>query len=179
MDLGRSRGSAARRVLWAADVLVCLVWAGSVWVAVHVEAGPAVRTTALFVHLGALVLGLGSVLTIDYYGLLWLRGKRTLCQVLDFAAPLHVLVWAGLAGLVLSGVVLGPDPAVALTRVKLALVLLIAINGVHAQALHRTLEKRGGEAATRQLLVRGGISAALSQVGWWGAVGIGFLNSQS
>ncbi|MBT2369138.1 hypothetical protein J7E88_28435 [Streptomyces sp. ISL-10] len=179
MSLGRSRGSVPRRLLWPADVLVFLVWAASVWVATRVEAGPGLRTAALFVHLGALVLGMGSVLTIDYYGLLWLCGKRTLSQVLDFAAPLHLLVWTGLAGMVLSGVVLGPDPAAALIRVKLALVLLIAINGVHAQALHRTLQEQGDEGATRRLLVRLGISAVLSQLGWWGAVGIGFLNSQS
>lgn len=173
--------SGRRRHGWTlvvVDVLICLTWAGSVWAALHVEADPAVRTVALFVHLGALVIGLGSVLTIDYYGTLWLLGRRSLPQALEFAGPLHVPVWAGLAGLVLSGTVLDPDLRAPLTRVKLVLVLLIALNGVHAQALHRTLVDRTGSRPPPRLLVRGVISAILSQLGWWGAVTIGFLNSQ-
>ncbi|WP_228473285.1 hypothetical protein [Streptomyces cyaneochromogenes] len=58
------------------------------------------------------------------------------------------------------------------------LVLLIALNGVHAQALHRTLVDRAGSRPPRRLLVRGVISAVLSQLGWWGALTIGFLNSR-
>ncbi|MFF3326764.1 hypothetical protein [Streptomyces sp. NPDC002889] len=179
MNPGRSSRTPHGWTLLVADVLVCLAWAGSVWAALHVEAGPAVRTVALFAHLGALVVGLGSVLTIDYYGMLWLLGRRSLRHALEFAGPLHVPVWAGLAGLVLSGIILDPDPRALLTRVKLALVLLIALNGVHAHALHRTLVGHENGCPPRRLLVRAVISAALSQLGWWGAVTIGFLNSQS
>ncbi|WP_031488195.1 hypothetical protein, partial [Streptomyces bicolor] len=100
-------------------------------------------------------------------------------QALEFAGPLHVPVWAGLAGLVLSGTVLDPDPRAPLTRVKLVLVLLIALNGVHAQALHRTLVDQAGSRPPQRLLVHGALSAVLSQLGWWGALTIGFLNSQS
>ncbi|MFE9773602.1 hypothetical protein ACFYOV_18415 [Streptomyces sp. NPDC005931] len=179
MKPGRSLGALHGWTLVVADVLICLAWAGSVWAALHVEVGPAVRTVALFVHLGALVVGLGSVLTIDYYGALWLLGRRSLRQALEFAGPLHVPVWAGLAGLVLSGITLDPDPRAPLTRVKLVLVLAIALNGVHAQVVHRSLADQGGTWPPRRLLVRGVISAVLSQLGWWGAVTIGFLNSQS
>lgn len=179
MNPGRARGPVNGWTLIVADVLICLAWAGSVWAALHVEAGPAGRTVALFVHLGALVIGLGAVLTIEYYGALWLLGRQSLRPALEFAAPLHVPVWVGLAGLVLSGITLDPDPHVALTRVKLALVLLIALNGVHAQALHRTLADQSGAWPPRRLLMRGVISAVLSQLGWWGAMTIGFLNSQS
>ncbi|MFF7892520.1 hypothetical protein ACFZDI_11555 [Streptomyces sp. NPDC007907] len=178
MNPGRPRRPPHSRTLIVADLLICLAWAGSVGAASQVEAGPAVRTVALFLHLGALVLGLGSVLTIDYYGMLWLLGRRSLRQSLEFADPLHVPVWTGLAGLVLSGIVLDPDPRAPLTRVKLVLVLLIALNGVHAQALHRTLGGHVG-AWPRRLLVRGVVSAVVSQLGWWGAVTIGFLNSRS
>ncbi|MFE0252393.1 hypothetical protein [Streptomyces sp. NPDC059010] len=178
MHPGPSRSRRQGWTLVGADVLICLAWAGSVWAALHVEADPVVRTVALFVHLGALVIGLGSVLTIDYYGTLWLLGRRSLRQALEFAGPLHVPVWVGLAGLVLSGTALDPDPRAPLTRVKLVLVLLIALNGVHAQALHRTLVDRAGSRPPRRLLVRGVISAVLSQLGWWGALTIGFVNSQ-
>ncbi|WAZ25655.1 hypothetical protein STRCI_007165 [Streptomyces cinnabarinus] len=165
--------------LIGADVLICLAWAGSVWAALHLEPGPGIRTVALFAHLGALVIGLGAVLTIDYYGTLWLLGRRSLHQVLEFAGPLHVPVWAGLAGLVLSGAALDPDPRVPLTQVKLVLVLLIALNGVHAQVLHRTMVDQAGTRPSRRLLGRAVISAVVSQLGWWGALTIGFLNSQS
>ncbi|QKV97439.1 hypothetical protein HUT19_06385 [Streptomyces sp. NA02950] len=158
---------------------MCLGWAGSVWVASHVEADPVLHTAALFAHLGALVLGMGAVLTVDYYGLLWILGRRTLRQVLDFMGPLHVPIWTGLTGLVLSGVMLHPDPAAPLTRIKLVLVLVIALNGVHAGNLHRGLAERDERPPARRLLIRGGISAVVSQLGWWGALGIGFVNSQS
>ncbi|MER6615705.1 hypothetical protein [Streptomyces xantholiticus] len=179
MSRGLFRGPVPCWAIGVADVLVCVVWGASVWVALHLEAGPALRAVALFVHLAALVLGLGTVQTIDYYGVLWLLGRRSLRQVLDFTGPLHVLVWTGLAGMVTSGAVLGPDLAPAATRVKLGLVLLIALNGVHAHALHRSLAEQAGGQVDRRLLVRGSISVVVSQVGWWGAVGIGFLNSQS
>lgn len=175
----RFRGPASRRRAGAAGALVCLVWAVGVWVALHLDAGPALRAVALFVHLAALILGLGTVQTIDYYGLLWLLGRRTLRQVLDFTGPLHVLVWSGLTGMVISGAVLGPDLALAATRVKLGLVLLVALNGVHAHALHRSLARQAGGPLDRRLLVRGAMSAVVSQAGWWGAVAIGFLNGQS
>ncbi|MGW1958060.1 hypothetical protein ACWCPI_35855 [Streptomyces sp. NPDC001920] len=179
MSPGPSGGRRHGWTLLGADALVCLAWAGGVGAALHVEAGPAVRTVALFVHLGALIIGLGSVLTIDYYGTLWLLGRRSLRQALEFAGPLHVPVWAGLAGLVLSGTALDPDPRAPLTRLKLVLVLLVALNGVHAQALHRTLLDQPAARPPRRLLVRAVIASVLSQLGWWGAVTIGFLNSRA
>ncbi|MGW0700187.1 hypothetical protein ACWD0A_12910 [Streptomyces sp. NPDC002867] len=179
MSLDLFRGPVPGWMIGVADALVCLVWAASVWAALYLEAGPTLRAVALFVHLAALILGLGTVQTIDYYGLLWLLGRRSLREVLDFTRPLHVLVWSGLTGMVISGAFLDPDPALAATRVKLGLVLLIALNGVHAHALHRSLAEQAGGQVANRLLVRGAISVVVSQVGWWGAVGIGFLNSQS
>ncbi|KAB1140052.1 hypothetical protein F7R91_37505 [Streptomyces luteolifulvus] len=172
------RGPVRGWMTGAADALVCLVWAAGVWVALHLQAAPALRAVALFVHLAALILGLGAVQAIDYYGLLWLLGRRSLRQVLDFTGPLHVLVWSGLAGMVISGAVLGLDPASAATRVKLGLVLLVALNGVHAYALHRSLAGQTGGQLDKRLLVRAAISVVVSQAGWWGAAAIGFLNSQ-
>ncbi|KUJ68059.1 hypothetical protein ACZ90_22730 [Streptomyces albus subsp. albus] len=153
-------------------------WAASLWVATHLHADPTLRTTALLVHLAALVLGLGAVLTIDYYGLLWLLGRRSLRQVLDFTSPLHTPVWAGLAVLTLSGTFLHPDPGAPLTRIKLVLVLLVALNGIQARALHGRLTALDGRAGPRRLLVRGALSVLVSQLAWWGAMVIGFLNSR-
>ncbi|MBP0450138.1 hypothetical protein J5Y04_11320 [Kitasatospora sp. RG8] len=162
----------------AAAAAVCLLWAASAWTAGHLHADPALHTVALFLHLVALVVGLGAVLAIDYYGLLWLLGRRTLRQVVDFTTPLHVPVWGGLAGLVLSGVMLEPDLSSGLTQVKLGLVLLIALNGVYASTLHRRLTAYGDRRPPAPLLTRGAASALVSQAGWWGAVLIGFYNTR-
>ncbi|WP_327327536.1 hypothetical protein OG735_37160 [Streptomyces sp. NBC_01210] len=142
------------------------------------RADATLHTAALFAHLACLVLGFGAVLAIDYYGALWLMGRKTLREVLDFTAPLHTLVWAGLFGLLLSGAFLHPDITSPLTCVKLGLVLILSLNGVQAGALHRRLRTLGGRPDGRSLLVRGAATAFASQATWWGAVVIGFLNSQ-
>ncbi|MEU9143740.1 hypothetical protein [Streptomyces sp. NPDC048349] len=161
-----------------ASLAVCLGWAATTWIALHLRADVTLHTAALFVHLASLVLGFGAVLAIDYYGVLWLTGRKTLGEVLDFTAPLHVPVWAGLGGLLFSGAFLHPDLGSPLTCVKLGLVLLLSLNGVQASALHRRLAAVGGGPVRRSLLVRGAVTASVSQAAWWGAVAIGFLNSR-
>ncbi|MEU9305652.1 hypothetical protein [Streptomyces sp. NPDC048269] len=161
-----------------ASLAVCAGWGASTWVALHLRADAALHTVALFVHLASLVIGFGAVLVIDYYGVLWLSGRKSLSAVVEYTAPLHLPVWAGLAGLIASGAFLHPDLSSPLTCVKLGLVLLLALNGVQAGVLHRRLEALDGRPATRTLLVRGAATAAVSQAAWWGAVAIGFLNSR-
>ncbi|MFD7256438.1 hypothetical protein [Streptomyces sp. NPDC059874] len=162
----------------AASVAVCAAWAVTTWVALHLRADATLHTVALFVHLASLVLGFGAVLAIDYFGALWLAGRKSLREVVDATAPLHLPVWAGLGGLVLSGAFLHPDLSSPLTCVKLCLVLLLSLNGVQASVLHRRLAALDGRPATRALLLRGALTGTVSQVAWWGAVAIGFLNSQ-
>ncbi|AEH07984.1 MULTISPECIES: hypothetical protein [Protofrankia] len=160
----------------AIGMMIILGWVAAVWTATRLTADPALHAAALFVHFAALVAGLGAVLAIDFFGLLWLSGRCGFPDVIRVASGLHVLIWAGLAGLVLSGVLLQPDLSAPLTRVKIGLVLLIALNGLHIQAVQHRL--RLAAAASRALLVRSMISNLLSQAGWWGAMGIGYLNSQ-
>ncbi|MFB7473873.1 hypothetical protein [Kitasatospora sp. NPDC056184] len=161
-----------------AAAAVCLLWAASAWTAGHLHTGPALHTVALFGHLAALVVGFGAVLAIDYYGLLWALGRRPLREVVDFTAPLHLPVWGGLLGLTLSGVLLEPHLDAGLTQLKLVLVLVIALNGVYAGTLHRRLTAYGEHRPPAGLLVRGAASALVSQTAWWGAVLIGFYNTQ-
>ncbi|MEV6552862.1 hypothetical protein AB0M57_29765 [Streptomyces sp. NPDC051597] len=161
----------------AASLAVCAGWAATIWIAQHLKADATLHTAALFTHLACLVLGFGAVLAIDYYGALWLTGRKTLREVLDFTAPLHTPVWLGLAGLLFSGAFLKPDLTSPLTCVKLVLVLVLALNGIQASALHRRLAATSGE-PSRPLLIRSTMTAAVSQGAWWGAVTIGFLNSQ-
>ncbi|MFG2982098.1 hypothetical protein ACGFYQ_12705 [Streptomyces sp. NPDC048258] len=167
---------------WCAPAMASLAvsagWGASIWVALHLRADAALHTVALFVHLASLVIGFGAVLVIDYYGVLWLSGRKSLRDVVEYAAPLHLPVWAGLAGLIASGAFLHPDLSSPLTCVKLGLVLLLALNGVQAGVLHRRLAALDGRPATRALLMRGAATATVSQAAWWGAVAIGFLNSR-
>ncbi|MFF8774614.1 hypothetical protein [Kitasatospora sp. NPDC015120] len=172
-DDARRRGRVA-----AAAAAVCLLWAASAWTAGHLHTDPALHTVALFGHLAALVAGFGAVLAIDYYGLLWLLGRRSLREVVHFTSPLHVPVWGGLLGLTLTGVLLEPHLDAGLTQLKLVLVLVIALNGVYAGTLHRRLAAYGERRPPAPLLARGAASALVSQAGWWGAVLIGFYNTQ-
>lgn len=95
----------------AGALLICLGWTACVWISTHLRADPALHTAALFVHLASLVLGFGAVLVADYYGLLWLTGRCELGEAVGCAARLHTPIWAGLAGLVASGIMLHPDLA--------------------------------------------------------------------
>ncbi|MFF7890190.1 hypothetical protein ACH40F_58125 [Streptomyces sp. NPDC020794] len=161
----------------ASAVTACLALSACAWVSLHLHADPALHTAALFVHLASLILGFGAVLVADYYALLWMSGRCTLRETLDSTARLHVPIWSGLVGLVVSGAMLHPDLASNLTRTKLALVLILTLNGLQAGLLNKRMH---GEATllARRTLIWGAATALISQVCWWGAVVIGFTNSQ-
>jgi hypothetical protein len=163
--------------LWGTGGLTCAVWAAAVWTSAHVHADHTLHKAALFVHLACLVLGFGAVLALDWWGLHWLLGRRTLADVVRLAEGLHLLIWVGLAGLTLSGMLLNPDLSSPLTRIKLGLVLLIALNGLQAHALQWRLDANLENPPNRRLLVRSAASAGISQACWWGCMVIGFLNS--
>ncbi len=162
-----------------AALAICAAWAASVWISFHLQADAALHTVALFVHLASLVLGFGAVLVADYYGLLWITGRCSLRDALGSAGRLHLPIWAGLAGLVASGTMLHPDPSSTLTCVKLVLVLLLSLNGLQAGLLNQRMAAHTAAAPGPRLLAWGGATALVSQVCWWGAVIIGFLNTQS
>ena len=144
---------------------------------VPVPAG--LHSLVLLVHLASLAVGLGAVLAIDWHGLLWLLRRIDLTELLTVTSRLTTPVWAGLSGLVASGVLLSPDVDAPLTRLKLVLVVLVTLNGLQAGAVHEAL-LRAGATADRlplRLLTRGLAVGAVSQVGWWGATTIGMLNT--
>lgn len=114
------------------------------------------------------------MLTVDWVALLWVAGRCDLSHVLRQASMVHVPVWGGFIGLVLSGVLLEPDVASRVTQFKLALVLLIGWNGLLAMWLHTRLSQD----QHRFRLGISMLSVSISQVGWWGAMAIGFLNAR-
>ena len=165
-------------LLVAAAGAVVAVWGAVLWLSLHVEADATLMSVALFAHLTALVAGFGAVLVVDWVGLLWVLGKRRLVDVVNLAHTCHVVIWLGLALLTLSGALLNPDLTALRTQVKLAVVLLLALNGVQAVALQKRLATVAGP-PPRGLLLWSTGSAAISQVGWWTATLIGFLTHQS
>lgn len=158
----------------ATGVALTGLGAAALWTAGHVGPDAALRTAALFVHLASLVVGFGAVLTVDWVALLWLVRRCELRDVLRQARHVHVPIWTGYAGLVISGVMLEPDLTNPITRAKLAAVLLIGWNGLLATWLHARLT----EDPSRFHLGASTLTASLSQVGWWGAMLIGFVTAR-
>lgn len=168
--------------LWALAALAILcaaALAAACWVAGHLHADPPLQMAARFLHLVALVVGLGSVLAVDWFALLWMLGRRPLPDVLRTACTLQTPIWLGLAGLVITGLFLRPDLSAPLTLLKLGLVLTITLNGLYAHWLGQRLTRCGNAPVPRALRIQSGTAATVSQLGWWGASLIGFLNSQS
>ena len=162
---------------WGVAALVCVGWSTAVWTAGHVSTDPVLEKVALFAHLACLVVGFGAVLALDWWGLQWLLGRRTLPEVASLSGGTHQPVWIGLGGLVLSGVLLSPDLDAPLTQLKLVLVLVVALNGVQAHDLQRRLESL--REFPRAILARCLLTAGVSQAGWWGCMLIGFVNSRA
>jgi hypothetical protein len=136
------------------------------------------QLVALFIHLISLVVGFGSVLAVDWYGLLSFSRRVTIGDVLLTAERLIPLTWLGLAGLAASGVLLKPDLSSWLVVVKLCCVLGVGIVGVLALATSRLIERQM-PTPTRSLIHRGMVLAGLSQSFWWTAVLIGFITNES
>ncbi|MEU9176138.1 hypothetical protein AB0C90_04615 [Streptomyces sp. NPDC048550] len=160
----------------AAGLVAMMVLTAGLWFSLHVRTDETLHTAVLFVHLASLVLGFGAVLAADYHGLLWATGRCSLTEVISATSRLHVPIWAGLGGLVVSGLMLHPDLHSLLTQAKIALVGLLTLNGLQAGLLGRRLAEATGPVG-RGLTAWGGATALLSQVCWWGAVAIGFLNT--
>jgi hypothetical protein len=144
---------------------------------------PALHFVALFVHLVSLAVGFGAVVVVDVYGLLWCLGRRASGDVLALATMANALIVVGVIGLLVSGTVLNPDLSSPLIRLKLALVLVILVNGVNAHRFTHRLRALpasvAGDAIPWQYVRRAAVVVSISQVAWWGAMAIGFLRTAS
>lgn len=135
---------------------------------------------ALFLHLVSLVFGFGSVLVIDVMGILWVARKISLPFFLRVANVTQLLIWAGWSGLVLSGVALLTLKGFVdnLTLIKLFFVAMIGVNGIFLHYVKRGFERLRGSHPDLPPLYRfrTAFTAAISQIGWWGALLIGFVH---
>lgn len=158
----------------AAAIGATALLGAAIWLSTLVHASPALHDIALFAHLGFLILGFGAVLVADYFFALWILGRTTLTDAVTSTSRLHPLIWSGLVGLVISGALLRPNLTSGLTILKLGLVATLTLNGMQAMALGRRMSAFDEVPPTR-LLVWGGLTSAVSQICWWGAIVIGFL----
>ena len=167
-----------------APLIIGLVTVATVLLSVglsrHIRTDGAVRKAAVFVHLMALVVGFGATFAIDAYGLLWLLGRRTAVELRRMVAAVHLLVWAGVYGLTVSGALLAPALERTRTQIKLVLVVIAVVNGAWSLTFLPDLPAAASRTrAGRRVVRRALISAVVSQACWWGASAVGFLTTMS
>lgn len=135
-------------------------------------------------HLLGVVVGLGAVLLVDWHGLVWLSGLRTFRDSLRIGEAAHPLVWMGLALILLTGAFLGPDLTEPTTWVKQVAVLALVNNGVAVRRLGARLSLlRPRILGLAELPGHHRVAMistlTVSQLGWWTAAVIGYLETLS
>lgn len=133
----------------------------------------------LFIHLSGLILGFGSVLVTDLYGLLWIRHRARFPQVVRVSGVTEKFIWVGWGVMVAAGIPLLvlKGEIDELMIIKLFFVALIGINGIPLHVLQKKV--RGyeeGDDVPTVILFRLTLSLFVSQLAWWSAVLIGFLH---
>jgi hypothetical protein len=170
-----------RQRLILLGILCAAGWLASLLVGHYVDCGPELHRVGLAVHILALVLSFGTILVVDWLGLLWLLGKVEMHASGKLEAAAKPLIWGGLALLLTSGALIDPDLTSPVTMVKLVAVLILMLNGLSiAPAMHRLLAlppRTRFTELTRRLRLRLMIALTVSQTCWWTAVLIGLLNS--
>ncbi|MEK7582905.1 MAG: hypothetical protein AAB483_00655 [Patescibacteria group bacterium] len=135
----------------------------------------------LFVHLVSLIVGFGAVIVIDTFGLLWTMRRTRLKLVNQVANVTQRLIWIGWGGLVASGIglIIFKGFIDNLTMIKLFFVAMVGINGVLLHKIKKQMEAHEiDEVLPGNLRARIAFSSVVSQIGWWGAIIIGFAHRQ-
>jgi hypothetical protein len=159
-------------------IVVSVLIVGAVFVSSRVQIPPMLHSIALFAHLASLIVGFGSVVGVDYFGLLWFLRRIPLETMLLQADRMSPLIWLGLGGLIVSGSVMEPQLGASLTLITMGCVVGIGMVGVLALSTKRTMMRQMPRVSS-SVLKRGLLLAATSQALWWSAVLIGFLNMRS
>jgi hypothetical protein len=162
---------------------VVLALYASLWLGSVLAPPRWVHILALFVHLASIIIGLGAAVFLEFTGFLWTISRRTLADVRHSEHAVSALAWIGILGLFASGAFLQPNLLAPLTQIKMAAVLVVALNGVAMTRLTGELARLPGTIPFRSVPRRVQMwcvwSAVVSQVGWWTAVIIGMLNTAS
>lgn len=135
----------------------------------------------LFCHLVSLMVGFGAVIVIDTCGLLWLLGKIKLSLISKFAKITQPLIWLGWSFLVLSGIPLLvlKGSISSITTVKIFAVIMLGLNGIYLHFIKESLSKHEKQEHLPKIIsFRIALATFISQIGWWTAIIIGFLNNK-
>jgi hypothetical protein len=133
----------------------------------------------LFFHVVSFITGFGAVIVIDTFGLLWLAKKVELKQVTKVASVTQGLIWLGWTGLVVTGTYLLIQKGTVsnLTMIKLFFVAMLGFNGILLHRLKKVMDVYAEKNDVPDLYkFRIGLSSFMSQLGWWGALIIGYSN---
>lgn len=126
----------------------------------------------------SLVVGFGSVLVTDFFGILWTQKIIPMRLMSRIAHHVEKLIWLGWFGLVGSGIGLITLKGYVdnLTVIKLFFVVMIAANGLFLHSIKKISDQIGERLLPGFLKFRIVLASAVSQIGWWGALTIGFLH---
>ncbi|MES2436466.1 MAG: hypothetical protein V4519_00485 [Patescibacteria group bacterium] len=133
----------------------------------------------LFIHIVSLITGFGAVIAIDFSGVLWMLKKLPLKTVAQIAEVTQRLIWIGWVGLVLSGIGLITLKGFIdnLTWIKLFFVAMLGLNGIFLHFIKKATDRLGDvNDLPPNLVFKTGLASTISQLGWWGALSIGFVH---
>ncbi|MDQ3076797.1 MAG: hypothetical protein M3Q63_01975 [bacterium] len=134
---------------------------------------------ALFIHIVSFITAFGAVIGIDFAGTLWMLKKIPLKTVSTIASVTQKLIWIGWIGLVLSGIVLIYHKGFIdeLTWIKLFFVAMLGLNGIFLHFIKKSTDALGDvNELPAKIIFRTALASTISQLGWWGAITIGFVH---
>ena len=179
----RESERSTRRLVVALSAAAIVVWLLSVTFSALVNVDDGVHNVDLAVHDLFLVASFGAIILVDWHGFLWLIGRRGLGEIIRLDGAATPLIWGGLAGLLATGVFLSPHLDNPMTELKLAAVLVLSLNGIMLIPLMRRLARLPADAKftdlTRGQRIHMVACMVVSQLAWWTAIIIGFINAES
>ena len=137
---------------------------------------------ALLFHLLAFGLGFGTMMLVDIVGALWVLGRVKASQLIWLTGVAQKVIWGSIIVLVISGSFLLPEVISVRTRIKLVAVVVLIANGFGLDVVRTRLISLGQDdfwKLPRKFQLRSILAISLSQLAWWTAVIIGFLNSST
>lgn len=137
---------------------------------------------ALFVHLVGVILGFGTVMYVDIVGALWVLRQMSAKHLLWATGVGQKIIWSSVGLLIASGIFLLPASPTLRTKLKLLAVVILVINGFLLDQIRKQLaeyDETDFWKLPRSFQIKSVLAISLSQLMWWTAVIIGFLNSSS
>ena len=175
----RRRAARHRRALAYWGVMFALYAVARGWALARPPTGCTSRCSSS--TSASIIVGLGAAVFLEFNGLLWMIGRRTLDDLRHTERSVSALAWIGILGLFASGAFLQPNLEDPLTAIKMLAVLVVAMNGVAMTRLTAELGRlpagRDSRRSPRSCKMWCIWSALVSQAGWWTAVIIGMLNT--